>query len=56
MELSHDLAQTLGNIALGWYSHALSDSQAVQAIESALRSHGADGLLVPEDDWPDAQR
>ena len=54
MELSEGLAQTLGNVALGWYSHALSDGEAVREIESALRSHGADELLLPEDDRPKA--
>jgi hypothetical protein len=54
VELSPGLAQALGNIALGWYSDALSESETVQEIESALRSHGAEDMLVPEDDWPSA--
>jgi hypothetical protein len=54
VELSPGLAQARGNIALGWYSHALSEGEAVQEIESALRSHGAEDLLVPEDDRPNA--
>jgi len=56
MELSSGLAQALGNIALGWYSHALDDEETVQQIEAALRSHGADDLIVPPDDWPQAHR
>jgi len=47
-------AQTLAQVVLGWYSHALDDAEAVREIESALRSHGADDLLVPSDDWPEA--
>jgi hypothetical protein len=54
MELTPQLAQALGNVALGWYSHALDDAEAVREIETALRSHGADDLLVPADEWPEA--
>ena len=56
MELPPDLAQALGNVALGWYSHALDEDETVRQIEAALRSHGADDLLVPQDDWPQAHR
>jgi hypothetical protein len=56
MDISPALAQTLSNVTLGWYSRALNDTEAVLAIESALRSHGADDLLVPPEDWPDAHR
>jgi hypothetical protein len=54
MELSPELAQALANVALGWYSHALNGKEAVTKIEAALRSHGADDLLVPPDEWPEA--
>ena len=51
MELSPRLAQTLANITLGWCSKALYDRGAVSAIESALRYHGQDDLIVPAIVW-----
>ena len=46
MEISPGLAQALSNVALGWYSRALNDSEAVKEIEAALARRDGIGSLA----------